>query len=520
MIEQRKPLDYFIGHVNNDVHRFKASSGGIGTILQKHLLSTGRYGSSITFCFNTKTCMYEARMIHSAEEVNICGSIYQDINIANFILDHIKEISNGIVLSCPPCQVKAIRNTLNEKNIPNFIISFCCSGQTTIEGTWKYYDFLGIKKDDVANMQYRGNGWPSGIQIELKNGQKIFRENWSEPWVTIHQSNFFRPKRCFYCISDSSYDSDISLADPWLKEYTETDKAGNTLFFCNTEPGADTIAELKRLALIDVVKTDYNVYYSAQQPNVEKYNRKINQLVSKKREIKLTGSPIVRDYFTRSFPRMRKYLRLRKYVSSVCSQREAGNMIKNLSRKVRTKIRYWLTASKLGSHDGQFNLGVGIKLNNPKHIHFGKGVGVGDNAFFLPVINYHGKSYNPIISIGEGTWIGKGCNIAAINRVEVGKHVLFAGQVHITDHSHGYEDITRPISPQVLITKGPVIIGDDCWLGFGCEILSGVHIGNHCVIAARAVVTKDVPNYSIVAGNPARIVKQYNFETQKWEVIK
>lgn len=98
--------------------------------------------------------------------------------------------------------------------------------------------------------------------------------------------------------------------------------------------------------------------------------------------------------------------------------------------------------------------------------------------------------------------------------------MLFAGYVHVTDHSHGYEDINKPISEQPLISKGPIVIEDDCWLGFSCEILSGVHIGRHSIVAARAVVTKDVPPYSIVAGNPARIVKQYNFETNKWEKFK
>ena len=92
--------------------------------------------------------------------------------------------------------------------------------------------------------------------------------------------------------------------------------------------------------------------------------------------------------------------------------------------------------------------------------------------------------------------------------------------MHITDHSHGYEDITRPISVQPLICKGPVVIEDDCWLGFNCEILSGVHIGKHSIVAARAVVTKNVPPYSIVAGNPARVVKKFNFENQQWERIK
>lgn len=166
-----------------------------------------------------------------------------------------------------------------------------------------------------------------------------------------------------------------------------------------------------------------------------------------------------------------------------------------------------------------FNIG-NIIVNNPECIYIGKGVGIGDDTYLGPVTEYAGITYAPKIIIGEGTWVGKHCSIAAINGVEIGRHVLFAGYVHITDHSHGYEDITRPMMIQPLISKGPVLIDDDCWLGFSCEILSGVHIGKHSVVAARAVVTKDVPPYCIVAGNPARIVKQYNFETKQWEKFK
>lgn len=162
----------------------------------------------------------------------------------------------------------------------------------------------------------------------------------------------------------------------------------------------------------------------------------------------------------------------------------------------------------------------GVIVNNPQCLHLGKGVGIGGNTFIGPVIAYAGELYTPKIIIRDKTWVSKNCSIAAIDRVEIGKNVLFAGHVHITDHSHGYEDITRPIAPQKLISKGPVIIEDDCWLGFSCEILSGVHIGKHSIVAARAVVTKDVPPYSIVAGNPARVVKQYNFETKQWEKVK
>lgn len=188
--------------------------------------------------------------------------------------------------------------------------------------------------------------------------------------------------------------------------------------------------------------------------------------------------------------------------------------------KIISQIRYRYWASKVGSHKGYFNIMPKCNIINPQCLHLGIGVGVGKDTFIGPVLEDHGNHYNPSIIIGDGTWIGKHCSIAAIDRVEIGKNVLFAGYVHITDHSHGYEDVTRPITPQPLISKGPVIIEDDCWLGFNSEILSGVHIGKHAIVAARAVVTKDVPSFSIVAGNPARIVKRYDFNTKQWVKTK
>lgn len=194
-------------------------------------------------------------------------------------------------------------------------------------------------------------------------------------------------------------------------------------------------------------------------------------------------------------------------------------MIKIFS-KILNRIQYLYWSRKVGSHDGIFKIYRHCDIHNPQCLHLGKGAGIGSYTYIGPVLEDRGHKYNPKIIIGEGTWVGKHCSIAAIDRVEIGKHVLFAGYVHMTDHSHGYEDITQPITPQPLFSKGPIIIEDDCWLGFSCEILSGVHIGKHSVVAARSVVTKDVPPYSIVAGNPARLIKQYNFETQQWERVK
>lgn len=186
-------------------------------------------------------------------------------------------------------------------------------------------------------------------------------------------------------------------------------------------------------------------------------------------------------------------------------------------RGINIRLRTHFISKKLGGCKKDIIIYKNVIINNPHSIFLGHKVGIGANTFLGPVVEYAGIVYNPKIIIGDGTWVGKNCSIAAINKVEIGKNVLFAGFVHITDHSHGYENISNPIASQPLITKGPVIIEDNCWLGFGCEILSGVHIGEHSIVAARAVVTKNVPAYSIVAGNPAKIVKQYNFQTCKWE---
>lgn len=192
----------------------------------------------------------------------------------------------------------------------------------------------------------------------------------------------------------------------------------------------------------------------------------------------------------------------------------------NIIKKSFNYCRWLYWSRKFGSTNGRVNIGKHVTFQNPDTLHFGKGVGIGKYTYFLPLKKYAGVTYHPKITIGDGCWIGIRNSFACINSIEIGKDVLFAGYVHITDHSHGYEDIDTPVAQQQLISKGGVVIEDQCWLGFGCEILSGVHIGKHCVVAARAVVTKDVPAYSIVAGNPARIVKRYNTDTQMWESVQ
>lgn len=115
--------------------------------------------------------------------------------------------------------------------------------------------------------------------------------------------------------------------------------------------------------------------------------------------------------------------------------------------------------------------------------------------------------------IGEGADIGEYSHITAMGHMRIGKNLLTGRWVTITDNGHGStEEETLQQSPiyRRLYSKGNVTIGDNVWIGDKATILPGVTIGDSAVIAANSVVTKDVPAYSVVAGNPAKVVKQVN----------
>lgn len=125
---------------------------------------------------------------------------------------------------------------------------------------------------------------------------------------------------------------------------------------------------------------------------------------------------------------------------------------------------------------------------------------------------YNNQTFEPSIEIGENCNFGRDNHITSTNRIVIGNNLLTGKRVTISDNNHGRflkdELMVAPAERQI-ISKGAVEIGDNVWIGENACILSGVTIGEGCVVAANAVVTKDVPAYSLVAGVPAKIVKRY-----------
>ena len=120
------------------------------------------------------------------------------------------------------------------------------------------------------------------------------------------------------------------------------------------------------------------------------------------------------------------------------------------------------------------------------------------------------------VLIGDRTIIGMSNVI--IGPVTIGNDVMFAQNIVVSGLNHGYEDVTIPPSQQKTNTK-PIVIGDNVWVGANCVITAGITLGKHVIIGGGSVVTKDVPDYSVAVGNPAKVIKKFNFEKNIWEKV-
>ncbi len=157
-----------------------------------------------------------------------------------------------------------------------------------------------------------------------------------------------------------------------------------------------------------------------------------------------------------------------------------------------------------------------------KYIQFGKNFTAGKGFWLEAVDEYRGQKLQPRIIIGDDVSFSDWGHVGATNFVKIGNHVLFGSKCYVTDHNHGIytgEEVSYPDTPPVdrkLTTDSYVIIEDNVWVGDGVAILPGVTVGRGAIIATNAVVTKDVPPYTICVGIPAQPIKKWDEEKEQW----
>lgn len=150
-------------------------------------------------------------------------------------------------------------------------------------------------------------------------------------------------------------------------------------------------------------------------------------------------------------------------------------------------------------------------LQGARDIFLGDRVWIGHNTVIETFRSYQDQTFTPKITIGNDVNIGDDSHLSCINGITIADNVRMGRKVFITDNAHGSSDrALLDIRPNLrpLVSKGPVRIDENAWIGEMVCIMPGVTIGRGAIVGANAVVTKDVPPYAVVGGNPAKIIKQ------------
>ena len=134
----------------------------------------------------------------------------------------------------------------------------------------------------------------------------------------------------------------------------------------------------------------------------------------------------------------------------------------------------------------------------------------------LWLMAYKQDDIDPVLHISSGVEIGRFAHIVAVQDIMIEKNVLIADKVYISDNIHSYENISEPIKNQKIKFKNRVIIGENSWIGENTSVI-GATIGRHCIVGSNSVVTKNILDYSVVAGVPARYIKRYDFSAKMWK---
>jgi acetyltransferase-like isoleucine patch superfamily enzyme len=211
-----------------------------------------------------------------------------------------------------------------------------------------------------------------------------------------------------------------------------------------------------------------------------------------------------------------------KNVQSQKNRRPFADPLELFSKGLMKMYSRWISLTypfaSIGSN-ASFHFTSKVSRERAPRISLGNSVSVSEHAWLNVATD--DPNGEPTIVLDDNCIIAFGSIISAKNRIHLERDVNVAQQVLIMDHNHAYEGIEVPIIEQGVTKGGRIQIGEGSWIGHGAAILCSrgdLTIGRHCVVSANSVVTRSIPDYSVVFGMPAAIIRQYDPQTQAWRV--
>jgi len=195
------------------------------------------------------------------------------------------------------------------------------------------------------------------------------------------------------------------------------------------------------------------------------------------------------------------------------TQRQPGSTLVRALRHLRQQLLRPRGLNRLGSLT---RVARPFTFVHGERISIGDRVLIGRNTLMQPIVRYLDQSFSPELVVGDDCYIGPDCQFHCVNGISLGRGCVLSDQVYVSDVGHGLDPRAGLIMDQPVHSKGPVRIADGCFIGFGSVVLSGVQLGQHCVVGARSVVTKSFPAYTMLSGNPARQIGSFDVSTGRW----
>jgi len=206
---------------------------------------------------------------------------------------------------------------------------------------------------------------------------------------------------------------------------------------------------------------------------------------------------------------------------SRCGSYDFSDPIGMTSRVLTKLYSLWVSVTyPFAARGSKLSIHPSVDLLRPmaRRIKLGNCVFIGKDAW-LNVTDSLDQDNAPAIIIGDNCAIARRSQISAKNCVHLERDVILSPSVLIMDHSHAYENVTLPIREQGATEGGKIRIQKGCWIGHGAAIICDkgeLILGRNSVVAANAVVTRSCPPYSVLSGNPAKVVKQFDPNRKTW----